>query len=205
LSEFFSAANEPALITGVVSLLTGATASIMTLIVTNRKANLESKLELAAEKVARELLKDETWKLRSLNVFKSRLPGIDDDSLRKILIRAGAISIKIGDEEAWGLVYRNKELINIDKLEGTVKKRTIDLFFEGEQRQVQQQQKQQEQVVDTREITPELREARRIELLEQQRKDKLYEDIDSNIEGLLSTAFGLAVRIIQPGRPAGWR
>jgi hypothetical protein len=134
---------DPVLITGLVSLVTGAMGSIMTLIVVDRKAYHDSKLESAAQKVAHELLRDETWSLRSLAIFKSRLPGMSDDDLRRLLIKTGAISFKIDDIEVWGLLSRNRHLLNIEKLDGPLEKREVLVTVaHSPQRQQQQQQMQ---------------------------------------------------------------
>jgi len=57
-----------------------------------------------AEQVARELLSFERWSKRSFAAIKRRLGGFEDDELRKILVRAGAVRFH-GDheEELWGL------------------------------------------------------------------------------------------------------
>ena len=63
--------------------------------------------ELSAERAARKLLECTRWKRRTFNAIKFHLRGFDDDELRKILIRAGAICFQ-EDVETWGLLERNK-------------------------------------------------------------------------------------------------
>ncbi len=67
--------------------------------------------DFSAELVARELLGSERWKKqRSFKTIKSRLGGFEDDELRKILVRAGALRFKgQGDSELWGLMSRNQD------------------------------------------------------------------------------------------------
>ena len=63
--------------------------------------------EFMAERAARELLIDPRWRLRTFAQIKRRLGGFEDDELRKILVRAGALryyrSAGQGEEELWGL------------------------------------------------------------------------------------------------------
>lgn len=67
-------------------------------------------LELAAETVVRKLLSIDKWKLRTFDELKRRLHGLDEDEIRKILIRAGAVCFQgKGSEELWGLVDRNHD------------------------------------------------------------------------------------------------
>lgn len=63
--------------------------------------------ELSAERAARKLLEYTKWKRRTFDTLKYHLGGFDDDELRKILIRAGAIRFQ-DDVETWGLLERNK-------------------------------------------------------------------------------------------------
>ncbi len=65
-----------------------------------------------AEQAVRDLLEVEIWPKRSFEAIKSRVGGFEDDELRKILVRAGAVRFK-GKEnkELWGLVSRNKKKI----------------------------------------------------------------------------------------------
>lgn len=69
--------------------------------------------DFSAELVARELLSSERWaKQRSFKTIKSRLGGFEDDELRKILVRAGALRFKgQGDSELWGLISRNQDTL----------------------------------------------------------------------------------------------
>ena len=63
-----------------------------------------------AEQVARALLENEKWKKRSFEEIKKRLGGFEDDELRKILVRSGAVKFVASDgKELWGLLSRNKD------------------------------------------------------------------------------------------------
>ncbi len=73
----------------------------------------QMRTEFMAEQVARQLLEHENWKRRSFERIKYRLGGFDDDELRKILVRAGAIRFENGDgKEFWGLISRNQDDLN---------------------------------------------------------------------------------------------
>lgn len=75
-----------------------------------RKLRREFMLEFRAEKVARQLLKQPKWRMRSFAAIQMRLGGFEDEELRKILLRAGAVRFKgKDDEELWGLLDRNRE------------------------------------------------------------------------------------------------
>lgn len=69
--------------------------------------------EFMAEQVAKQLLEHEKWQRRSFQTIKYRLGGFDDDELRKILVRAGAIRFENKEgKEYWGLINRNQEILN---------------------------------------------------------------------------------------------
>ena len=66
--------------------------------------------EFMAEQVAKKLLNLRERK-RSFNAIKKRLGGFEDNELRQILVRSGAIRFeaKSGGEEFWGLLENNEE------------------------------------------------------------------------------------------------
>ena len=65
-------------------------------------------LEFMAENAAKELLESERWEKRSFTAIKARLGGFEDNELRRVLVRAGAVSFKgANNEELWGLRKRN--------------------------------------------------------------------------------------------------
>jgi len=92
------------LISGGVSAVTALITALATTITTERQLQRQYKLEFSAEQVARELLMDPQWRLRSFEVIKHQLPGFEDNELRKILVRSGAIRIdsKSGKEREEG-------------------------------------------------------------------------------------------------------
>lgn len=74
----------------------------------------QMRTEFMAEQVARQLLEHEQWARRSFKAIKHRLGGFEDDELRKILVRAGAIRFedRKTKEEYWGLIHRNRDVLN---------------------------------------------------------------------------------------------
>jgi hypothetical protein len=92
----------------IVSAATAIITAFLTLLVQERKLRRDYRLEFRAESAARELLESKKWQMRSFTKIKDRLGGFDDDELRKVLVRAGAVRFtgKNG-EELWGLLTRN--------------------------------------------------------------------------------------------------
>lgn len=65
-----------------------------------------------AEEVAKQLLKSDKWKQGSFRAIQRRLGGFEDDELRKILVRAGAVRFDGNEgEELWGLLERNTDAL----------------------------------------------------------------------------------------------
>ena len=77
-----------------------------------QKSRFDNRLEFAAENVARQLMMDPQWRLRSFDLIKHHLGGFEDNDLRRILVRAGAIRFSSNSgAELWGLIERNRELL----------------------------------------------------------------------------------------------
>lgn len=93
------------------TILIAAFTGYVTFRVQERRLKQELKTEFMAEEAAKKLLTEETWKKRSFAEISKRLGGFEDNELRKILVRAGAVRFeKSGDkEELWGLISRNKD------------------------------------------------------------------------------------------------
>ena len=97
-----------------ITILTAAFTAVITGLVTfavqERRLRMEFRTEFMAEQAARSLLENERWKKRSFEEIKKRLGGFEDDELRKILVRAGAVKFEATDgKEFWGLIFRNKD------------------------------------------------------------------------------------------------
>ncbi|QCP53115.1 hypothetical protein FAZ95_28965 [Trinickia violacea] len=101
-----------ALVAAIVALLTALITAFVTVGVAERKLRRDFRLEFAAEGVAHQLMMDPEWSLRSFAVIKHHLGGFDDDDLRRILVRAGAIRFSSpSGKELWGLLERNHHLL----------------------------------------------------------------------------------------------
>jgi hypothetical protein len=102
----------------LVSVVSGAIGGYGTYRVQERKLQKEFQLQDSAERVARTLLSDETWRLRSFKVIRHHLGGFEDNELRKILVRCGAIRfMSKSGQELWGLVERNADRLGVTKID----------------------------------------------------------------------------------------
>ena len=100
-----------------VSVVSGALAGYISFRVQERKLQKEYQLQDSAEKVARSLLNETPWALRSFKVIRHHLGGFEEDELRKILVRAGAVRFKSrSGEELWGLVTRNQQRLGVTQI-----------------------------------------------------------------------------------------
>lgn len=71
---------------------------------------LQNKTDYMAEETVRHFLKNDKWVDRSFDVIRKHVGGFDDNELRKILVRAGAIRIFREDgSEWWSLLERQEE------------------------------------------------------------------------------------------------
>ena len=72
----------------------------------------ENKTDFIAEETARHYLNHKSYTDRSFEVLQKHLGGFDEDELRKILVRAGAIRLYRDDgTEWWRLLERTAEYI----------------------------------------------------------------------------------------------
>lgn len=72
----------------------------------------EHKTEFAAEETARHFLSHRGYTDRSFDVLRKHLGGFEDDELRRILVRAGAVRTYRDDgSEWWRLLSRMDEYI----------------------------------------------------------------------------------------------
>lgn len=72
----------------------------------------ELRTEFMAEEAMKKLLKHPRWdKQRTFDRIKERVGGFDDEELRRLLIRAGAVKFKRKSDgaEMWGLRERNED------------------------------------------------------------------------------------------------
>jgi hypothetical protein len=76
------------------------------------------KVEYMAEETARHFLGHKAYTDRSFETLRNHLGGFEDDELRKILVRAGAIRVFREDgSEWWRLLSRMEEYIERKQLD----------------------------------------------------------------------------------------
>ncbi len=93
----------------ITSILVALITSIATYALQERKLKTELRTEFMAEQVAKKLLESPKWTMRSFDEIKKRLAGFDDNELRKILVRSGAVRFEgEGGKELWGLISKNE-------------------------------------------------------------------------------------------------
>ncbi|WP_332776542.1 hypothetical protein [Polaromonas sp.] len=77
------------------------------------------KTEFMAEETARHFLSHKSYTDRSFEVLQKHLGGFEDDELRKILVRAGAVrDYREDDAEWWYLLSRTAERIEKKRQRG---------------------------------------------------------------------------------------
>ena len=100
-----------------VTILTGFLGSGKTTLL-NRILKEQHKTEFMAEETARHFLSHKAFTDRSFETLKQHLGGFEDDELRKILVRAGAMRTYRDDgSEWWRLLSRMDEYIERKQLE----------------------------------------------------------------------------------------
>ena len=78
----------------------------------------QHKVEFMAEETARHFLSHKGFTDRSFETLRNHLGGFEDDELRKILVRAGAIRVFRDDgSEWWRLLSRMDEYIERKQLD----------------------------------------------------------------------------------------
>ncbi|NML43742.1 hypothetical protein HHL11_08275 [Ramlibacter sp. G-1-2-2] len=78
----------------------------------------QHKVEFMAEETARHFLSHKSYTDRSFDTLRKHLGGFEDDELRKILVRAGAIRVFRDDgSEWWRLLSRMDEYIERKQLD----------------------------------------------------------------------------------------
>lgn len=98
------------IMTIITSVITAGITAFAAFAIQQHKLRTELRTEFMAERVVRQLLEKKQWQKRSFNEIKKRLGGFDDDELRKILVRAGAVRFESSDgKELWGLISKNSD------------------------------------------------------------------------------------------------
>lgn len=114
-----------------ISLISGSLAGYVAYRVQEQKIKKEYQLHDSAQRVAYELMSVEKWPLRSFRVIRHHLGGFDDNELRMILVRSGAIRfMSKNGAELWGLLERNREILGVTRINNDpVLMGTKGLFF----------------------------------------------------------------------------
>jgi hypothetical protein len=116
MMDWVSVQVPAAIIAGAVAVITGVITAVVTVGVAERKLRRDFGLEFAGERVAHELMQSK-WRLRSFDVIKFHLGGFEDDELRKMLVKAGAIRFESKSGfELWGLLARNRDLLGVTQV-----------------------------------------------------------------------------------------
>lgn len=103
---------DPAILSLVGTLLGTIVGGSITYLLNKQSYQLQYKTEFMAEETARHFLSHKSYTDRSFETLQKHLGGFDDDELRKILVRAGAIRVYRSDgSEWWRLLSRMDEFI----------------------------------------------------------------------------------------------
>lgn len=98
----------------ITAIIVAALTGYITFRIQEERLKKELKTEYMAEKAVKDLLSDQRWELRSFEEIKKRLGGFEDNELRKVLVRAGAVRFESRNNEEsernelWGLLERNR-------------------------------------------------------------------------------------------------
>jgi hypothetical protein len=121
-----------AVVGGLVSFLVAVVTASITALTLERKLRRDYQLEFAAEAVARKLLNDPRWTLRTFKIIDHHLAGFSNDDLRQLLVRAGAIRFKSKSGiELWGMLERNLELLGVEYVNDDPETIMVDLPHDG--------------------------------------------------------------------------
>ena len=102
----------------VLSLASGSVAGYAAFRLQQEKIKKEYLLQDSAEQVAKELMTNDQWSLRSFKVIQHHLGGFEENDLRKLLVRAGAIRfMSASGVELWGLLERNRERLGVTRIQ----------------------------------------------------------------------------------------
>jgi len=95
----------------ITSTIGGVIGTLITIFAHRRQFMLEYRTEAALKR----LLNSSKWKLRTFKTIQHHVAGFEDDELRRILIRTGAIRFEdAAGIEIWGLLERNKDLLEAE-------------------------------------------------------------------------------------------
>lgn len=97
------------IVSAITAIITAVIMGLVTFALQERKLKWELRTEFMAEQAAKALLEHDDWNMRSFEEIRKRLGGFENDELRKILARAGAVKFKGDDgKELCGLTSKDK-------------------------------------------------------------------------------------------------
>ncbi|WP_052749045.1 hypothetical protein [Arsukibacterium ikkense] len=92
------------LVSFIVSIFSAVTAYM----IHRQRLEADFKTQDSAEKLIRSLLEQPDWSKRSFDTIASKVGGFNDDDLRQLLVRSGAVRFYSADgKELWGLLSKN--------------------------------------------------------------------------------------------------
>ncbi len=101
---------QESVLTIIASVIAAAATAIGAFFIQERRWRNEFKTEFMAEQAVKKLLMHEKWKQRSFEEIGKKIGGFEQDELRKLLVRAGAVRFyNSSGSEFWGLTSRNQE------------------------------------------------------------------------------------------------
>jgi hypothetical protein len=93
----------------IISAIVSVATTFGTLMLTREQLLREYRLEEMSELAAKKLLTQSPYRMRSFEIIKLHLAGFEENELRRVLVRAGAVRWQArNDKEVWGLLDRNE-------------------------------------------------------------------------------------------------
>lgn len=101
---------QESILTIIASILAAAATAIGAFVIQEKKWQNEFKTEFMAEHAVKKLLMHEKWKQRSFEEIDKKIGGFEQNELRKLLVRSGAVRFyDPSGNEFWGLISRNQD------------------------------------------------------------------------------------------------
>ena len=101
-----------AVLSGVIALVVATLTSAAGFLLQRERLRQELRTEFMAEQALVALLTHPDWTLRSFAAIRRKVGGFEENDLRQLLIRAGALRFERRDgEEMWGLRRLNEHLL----------------------------------------------------------------------------------------------
>ncbi|QZD95592.1 hypothetical protein [Qipengyuania gelatinilytica] len=89
--------------------------SLVTIHLARMRTEREFQLEYKTEELIKKLLEHENYRLRTFKTLKHHIGGYDDNELRRILLRSGALKFEDNAGiEVWGLLERNEDRLTAE-------------------------------------------------------------------------------------------